>query len=277
MGIEAVCRVLFGLVLSAFGHAAAQPGGWGETHSSVKLVSEHDALVPGETAMLGLLFEMEEGWHIYQPSQNDTGLEPMPEWSADAGLRVGAIVWPAGHRFTQPGEILDHGYEGTVLLMVPVEVPESVAVGSELTVRANVEWLACDAAQCVPGQAEVSMTLPVRASADASEHAGAFADVRGEMSEELRGEVGQPVSVSWDGSVMVVRSAREGVLSFVPDAGCARVRGLFASGASTTGELRLDFGDAEGEVVGWVRLDAKESGTGESGLWRVRTGVGEAL
>ncbi|MEO0632129.1 MAG: protein-disulfide reductase DsbD domain-containing protein, partial [Planctomycetota bacterium] len=248
MGIEAVCRVLFGLVLSAFGHAAAQPGGWGETHSSVKLVSEHDALVPGETAMLGLLFEMEKGWHIYQPSQNDTGLEPMPEWSADAGLRVGAIVWPAGHRFTQPGEILDHGYEGTVLLMVPVKVPESAAVGSELTVRANVEWLACDAAQCVPGQAEVSVTLPVRASADASEHAGAFADVRGEMSEELRGEVGQPVSVSWDGSVMVVRSAREGVLSFVPDAGCARVRGLFASGASTTGELRLDFGDAEGEV-----------------------------
>ncbi len=277
-----LCRGLFG-VLACFacvGGAAAvacQPAGWGDAHSSVRLVSERDALVPGETAMVGLLFEIDEGWHIYQPSQNDTGLEPMVEWESDAGLSFGAIEWPAGHRFTQPGEILDHGYEGTVLLMLPVEVPSSAAVGSEVAISGRVEWLACDAAMCVPGRADVSLTLPVRSSAAASVEAGAFESARSSFGVPLTGASAAGLSIGWEGTTLVVSASGDGVLSFVPGAGCSRVRGLFASGASADGALRLEFGGEGEPVVGWIRFVGEGSGSaaGASGVWRVRTVVGK--
>ena len=72
---QRICRSLFGLLaILAAVQMSAQPGGFGAAHSSVSLISERDALVPGETAMLGLLFEFEDGLHIYQASQNYTGL-----------------------------------------------------------------------------------------------------------------------------------------------------------------------------------------------------------
>lgn len=264
-GIAAGCAALSGV---------SQPGGFGAAHSRVTLVSERDALVPGETAMLGLLFEIEAGWHIYQASQNDTGLEPMVEWSASVDLGFGSIQWSAGHRFTQPGEILDHGYEGSVLLMVPVEVPSSLALGGDVSIAGSVEWLACDAERCVPGSAEVSVTLPVRGSSVAGEHSGAFEAAREAMGRPLD-ESGGRVTIAWEGTTMVVRSADAARISFVPGEGSARVRGLFGSGASEGGSLRLAFASGEGPVVGWIRVEGVEGG-GASGVWRVRTRLGEA-
>lgn len=272
-----ICCALFG-ALAVLGAEAsrAQPG---QAQSTVALVSEYDAMVPGETAMLGLWFVMPETWHIYQVSQNDTGLEPMPEWSSDGGLEFGSIQWPAGHRFTQAGEILDHGYEGSVLLMVPVEVPSSATVGDSVTIRASVDWLECDAMMCVPGSTDVSLTLPVRVSSERGDDASAFDDARAAMGTPLRGDAGEPVSVTWEGTTMVVR-ASEGSVSFVPGEGSARVRDLFSAGASSEGELRLEFGSIGEPVIGWVRLESDDAVDGEAGaseVWQVRTRVGEAI
>ena len=262
------------LAVAVPGVCMAQPGG---AKSQVSLVSEFEGVVPGETSMLALRFDVPEEWHIYQPSQNDTGLEPMVEWSSDADLRIGEFVWPAGKRFVQPGEILDHGYEGTVLLMVPVDVPAALAVGSEVTVSASVEWLECDAELCVPGSADVSITLPVRESASLSEYAEQFDTARAGLGVQLRGDPSEPVDVSWDGQTLVVaQKTRDGVgLSFVPGAGSARVRDLHAAGASDTGELRLEFQDIEGDVVGWIRVKHADGGSpSASSVWSLRTPVG---
>ncbi|MEL6498252.1 MAG: protein-disulfide reductase DsbD domain-containing protein [Planctomycetota bacterium] len=260
--------------------SAAQPGGASGGRSEVSLVAESDALVPGETAMLGLRFEVPDAWHIYQPSQNDTGLEPMAEWASDGGLSFGSIRWPAGHRFTQPGEILDHGYEGTVLLVIPVEVPSSLDVGSTVSVSASVDWLECDAELCVPGSADVSIELPVRGSAERGPQAAAFDAAEKAMGSLLGGDGSDPVTIAWDEQTMVVTAAAGPALhlSFVPAEGCSRIEGLFDAGASATGELRLRFEDVEGDVVGWIRVSEGGSGgnakSDASGVWRVRTRIG---
>ncbi len=267
-----VWRALFGLLcVSSVTGAGGQSGG-PDPHSRVTLVSEADALVPGTTAMIGLWFEIDEGWHIYQASQNDTGLEPTVEWASDAPLEFGGIEWPAGHRFTQPGEILDHGYEGSVLLMIPVEVPSDLDIGRVVEIRADLEWLACDAELCVPGFAELSLTLPVRASSEASGDSSRFEAARRALGVPVRDASDDGPAMAWEGSTLVVRAAGDGHLSFVPGPGGARVQGLFDSGVSETGELRLDFEEGEAPVIGWVRVGGAAGA--ESVAWRVRTPVG---
>lgn len=282
-GLFGVAFVAGSVVSAAF--AGGQPGGGDrrgpDPHSSVELVSEVDAAVPGETVMIGLLFEIDRGWHIYLDSQNDTGLPPTVTWSsavdgdAGEGVSFGSIVWPAGKRFTQPGEILDHGYEDSVLLMVPVMVPEGVSVGSELELSGSLEWLACDAAQCVPGFADVSLTLPIRDRAARTGAAARFDAARRGLGTAVTGAAGEDVVVSWDGSTMVVTTRHRATLTFVPGPGCAEVRDLLHAGVSGEDrELRLRFeDDGEGaRVNGWVRIQAMPGGTldSESDLWHVR-------
>ncbi|MEO1585229.1 MAG: protein-disulfide reductase DsbD domain-containing protein [Planctomycetota bacterium] len=274
------------------GGSDAQRGGMFDGQADVRLVSELDALVPGTSGAIGVLFSIDAGWHVYQPSQNDTGVEPSVDWAVDgsAGLSFGGFVWPAGHRFVQPGEILDHGYEGSVLLMVPVSVPAETPVGGEVTIRGEVEWLACDANRCVPGLREVSLTLPVRAEASRGGEAGLFDSARASLGRLLTGSRGEPVRVAWDGPVMEVSSAGGGRLTFVPGEGCAAVEGLLGSGVGD-GALSLRFSGAAGElVVGWVRVEGAgeaaggggggksdgAAGGGASGVWLVRTVIGEA-
>lgn len=287
-------RTLVLVLIGLFGVVAGSPalgqGGRPDPHSRVRLVAEQDAVVPGTSALIGLHFEIDRGWHVYQRSQNDTGLEPMVEWSAsvdgggEAGLGFGALQWPAGHRFVQPGEILDHGYEGSVLLMVSVDVPATLEVGSGVRISGSVEWLACDAAQCVPGSAEVSIELPVRDDAARSGDAGLFDGARGSMGRLVTGGRGEDVSVSWDGTTMVVTTDHRARLTFVPGPGSVRVVDLLGSGVSESGELRLRFEgagdgpDGGGEVVGWVRLQSLGGQTlaNESDVWLVRTRVGES-
>jgi thiol:disulfide interchange protein DsbD len=64
---------------------------------------------------------------------------------------------------------MNYGYENMALLLVQLTPPANLPIGSTVTLRAKISWLEC-ADVCVPGSAEVSLTLPVAAgepSADA--------------------------------------------------------------------------------------------------------------
>ncbi|MEO1318875.1 MAG: protein-disulfide reductase DsbD domain-containing protein, partial [Pseudomonadota bacterium] len=71
--------------------------------SSVSLIAEQDTVRPGQTLLLGLHFELEDGWHIYWDGFNDTGFPPMVEWSLPEGVSVGPMLWPAPERYISPG------------------------------------------------------------------------------------------------------------------------------------------------------------------------------
>jgi hypothetical protein len=263
------------------GSAAARAQANGADYCGLRLVSEGGALVPGTTVVLGLVFEHKPGWHSYQPSQNDSGSEAQFVWSVPEGVQVGTPIWPAGHRSVNPGQILDHVYESKVLVMVPVSISNDVPIGGSVTLGAQVEWLVCDSERCVPAFAEVSLTLPVQAEQRPSEHAGAFEEARAGFGTLLTGSGGQGVRLTWEGRVL--KAQADGPIEFIPGPGCAHVRNLIETGTDESGALHLDFSAAEPEevVTGWFRVQerstaqTKGQSTGHSGLWLLRTRVGE--
>lgn len=126
------------------------------------LVAEHTAILLGGETRIGVLFELENGWHIYAEEPGDAGLPTQIAWSApEGGVSFSALHWPTPQRFLDPGDIETFGYEGSVLLASTLEhTGPWRETPTELSVQAQTKWLTCKEI-CIPGGAELSLTLPV--------------------------------------------------------------------------------------------------------------------
>ncbi|MEM1109278.1 MAG: protein-disulfide reductase DsbD domain-containing protein [Planctomycetota bacterium] len=123
-----------------------------------ELISEYSALVPGQPHRLGLRLQMDQGWHTYWQNPGDSGIATNIRWDLPGGFVACEIDWPAPDYFELSG-LASYGYEGEIVLPIFVEVPETVDA-AEVTWRATVDWLVCKET-CVPGGAELFVTLPV--------------------------------------------------------------------------------------------------------------------
>ena len=130
-------------------------------HGTVELVSEQQSIQPGRPLLLGLHFRLEPGWHIYWINPGDSGEPPRLEWHLPAGLRAGDIEWPKPHRLPIP-PLLDYGYEGEMLLPLPIESSAGLPPGKTATLAADMKAIVCREV-CVPAKAQLSLALPVSA------------------------------------------------------------------------------------------------------------------
>jgi thiol:disulfide interchange protein len=132
-----------------------------------ELVAETAGAAPGSTVYVAVAQSLEKGWHTYWRNPGDAGEATRIAWTLPTGWRAGDIVWPAPKRLPV-GPIMNYGYEGKVLLPVPIQIPAAVKPGSPATLTAVVDYLVC-AEVCVPGSATLSLTLPVVAGLPASD------------------------------------------------------------------------------------------------------------
>ncbi|MBI4569058.1 MAG: thioredoxin family protein [Planctomycetes bacterium] len=130
-------------------------------HATVELVAEDQSVQPGQPFTVGVRFVLEEHWHIYWRNPGDSGLPTTVSWTLPAGLTAGDISWPFPQRITA-NDLVTYGHEGEVLLLTDFR-PDAKLGGESVTLRASVEWLVCKE-ECVPGDAELTLTLPVRAA-----------------------------------------------------------------------------------------------------------------
>jgi DsbC/DsbD-like thiol-disulfide interchange protein len=144
-------------------------------HVKASLVAETDSVRPGQPLAVGIRLEMEKGWHTYWRNPGDSGLPTRVRWELPEGFAAGEIRWPYPIRFTT-GPLVSYGYEHDVLLLVEIRVPPAVAA-REVRLAGRVDWLECRET-CLPGKAEVTLTLPVRTDAAPGPHAVLFAAVR---------------------------------------------------------------------------------------------------
>jgi thiol:disulfide interchange protein/DsbC/DsbD-like thiol-disulfide interchange protein len=127
-----------------------------------------EGLQPGKTAWLGLKLEHIPHWHTYWKNPGDSGLPTTMEWTLPAGLSAGDIDWPTPTKLPI-GPLLNFGYEGTVVLPVPLLV--SAAPPGAVTVRLRADWLVCQV-ECIPQSGEFD--LRVDANAPTTTHAADF-------------------------------------------------------------------------------------------------------
>ena len=129
------------------------------THATVNLVAEQNAVEAGRVAWVGVLFNLERGWHIYWVNPGDAGDAPHIEWHLPPGFRAGDIRWPVPARIAI-GALVDYGYEGEVLLAVPLHVPASYKPGAPLALTADVRYVICREV-CIPARApQLTWSIP---------------------------------------------------------------------------------------------------------------------
>lgn len=128
-------------------------------HVTAELIAASTAFVPGTTATVVLRLAIASGWHTYWRNPGESGLPTTLAWRLPSGWTAGAIEWPAPHRLPA-GPLVNYGYEGDALHLVPIEVPATAEVGANEIIAARADWLVCKET-CIPEGADLTLALPV--------------------------------------------------------------------------------------------------------------------
>lgn len=174
---------LLALSLLSIGPAQEGPS---KPHVQASLLSEVLSIQPGQPFFVGLRLVMEPGWHTYWMNPGDSGLPTRVAWKPPEGVSVAPFEWPTPTAFAT-GPLVSYGYAGEVVLLARVTTPATLPPGQSLTLGGRVSWLECQEI-CVPGKADLSLTLPVEATApQPSAEAGRFAQTRDRLPRQAKG------------------------------------------------------------------------------------------
>lgn len=124
-----------------------------------------EGVSPGQPVWVGLQIEHKPHWHTYWKNAGDSGLPTQLEWTLPPGVQAGEIAWPVPKKLTV-GPLVNYGYEGTVLLPVPLTItPEfkPPLLGQDLTVKLRASWLICRT-ECIPEEGEFTLRIPLKGS-----------------------------------------------------------------------------------------------------------------
>jgi len=157
--------------------ASAQPARI--PHGTLEMVSDKSTISAGHEFTVGLQFKMEHGWHIYWVNPGDSGEPPRVTWQLPKGFTAGEIMWPAPRRMGA-STIVNYVYDGDVLLMAPVRVSAEYATSPSDKLDAAVKFLICSEQMCMPGRAQVSLALTVKAQGN-TEGAAIFTAARARL------------------------------------------------------------------------------------------------
>nr|WP_266003691.1 thioredoxin family protein [Paucibacter sp. PLA-PC-4] len=158
-----------------------------------------EGLESGKPAWLGLLIKHQPHWHTYWRNPGDSGLPTRMDWQLPAGVTVGEIQWPTPQRLPV-GPLVNYGYEGELLLAVPLTIGPEFKGGS-LKLQMMADWLVCKEV-CIPESGEFALDLPVAAAT--AGHAAQFERARAGLPQALQARIaaaveGQQVALRIEG------------------------------------------------------------------------------
>ena len=162
------------------------------------LVHAPEGVMPGKPVWLGLQIEHAPHWHTYWRNPGDSGLPTTLAWQLPPGVQAGEIDWPAPQRLPF-GPLMNYGYEGTVVLPVPLSLPAGLTA-DRIDVRLQADWLVCKT-ECIPQSGEFSLSLPVGPTPQAA-HQQAFDASFASRPRVLAGTQG---SARVDGERLLIR------------------------------------------------------------------------
>jgi DsbC/DsbD-like thiol-disulfide interchange protein/cytochrome c biogenesis protein CcdA len=128
---------------------------YGDENIAVELYADGAPVAGGEW-MLALRFTPKSPeWHGYWSNPGDAGQGMRLTLDLPDGWQAGEPLYPVPERLTISG-LMNHIYEGTYVVLVPVKVPAGVDGASLPPITGQVEYLACTDKICVPQDAVLS-------------------------------------------------------------------------------------------------------------------------
>lgn len=229
------------------GGAAAEP-------VVARLACETASLQAGAVNRLAVVLDLADGWHVYAPCLNDSGMPVEIDPQLPPGFAARRTEGPAPHRLLAPGGLLDHVLEGRVVLPLELDVPESAA-GGPAHLAARVSWMAC-ASACVLGEADVELTLHVSPVGDAPRPGADAALLRAarERVPQPLPERDAPLAAEVRDGALRLHAPGAAGLAFYPDAASVPFEDLARDGAGDGERLTLPLRPGQGDVRGVAEL-----------------------
>jgi thiol:disulfide interchange protein len=128
-----------------------------------------DGVGPGKQVWVGLQLTHQPEWHTYWKNSGDSGLPTQLQWTLPPGVIAGDIAWPIPKKIPI-GTLANYGYEGTVLLPVPLTITpqfKTTLLAGGLDVKVKAQWLVCRT-ECVPEDGEFALTIPATSTTAAN-------------------------------------------------------------------------------------------------------------
>ncbi|WP_457104918.1 protein-disulfide reductase DsbD family protein [Methylobacterium sp. P5_C11] len=242
------------------------------------LVAEPAAVAGAQPFTLAVRMQIKPGWHVYWRNPGDSGLPPEVTWTLPAGFNPGAIRWPAPERIPI-ATLMNYGYEGEVTLLVPVTPPPSLDPADPVQIRAKLTYLVCET-ECVPGSADLALTLPVGKADPDPANAALFDRARAALPKPAL----WPLRVSSQGDTLRLDFAATGLrpdsirnAAYFPyaetaiDNAAAQVMSVDESGLHLTLARSTPADPAPGTLPGVLTLDE----LGDSGTRRLAFAYGD--
>lgn len=124
------------------------------------LLCEEETIQPGRSFWVAVQLKLGKGWHTYWKNPGDSGMGPQIKWSLPQGFRIDSVEWPVPKRMTLNSAV-GFGYEEEAILLARITSP--ALVNNPVEIGADIKWVACDDASCLPGGIKVSTSIPVSA------------------------------------------------------------------------------------------------------------------
>lgn len=155
-----------------------------DTPVIVSIVHEEKAIQPGRPFWAAVHIDLADNWHSYWKNPGDAGMAPQVIWKLPEGFTASPILWPVPDDFSVES-VVGYGYEGDVLLMAEI-TPPSEFKGTTIELGAEVTWLVCSDANCVPGNSEIKVDIPVISITPEKhlEHGPLFIEARNQLPKE---------------------------------------------------------------------------------------------
>jgi thiol:disulfide interchange protein DsbD len=271
-------RALFALLLVALAplHANAQKNTVTTDRVRAELMAyAPEGVAPGKAVWVGLQLKHQPGWHTYWKNSGDSGLPTQMQWTLPAGVTAGDIAWPVPKKIAV-GNLANYGYEGAVLLPVPLTVAPDFKpslLGRNLEVKLHANWLVCKK-ECIPEEGDFVLDVPAGSSTalNAREFEAAFKAQPKPLAGDSRVEIdGDAIKVTVQGLPPTLQGKTLGFFPETPEViETAAPYQQSWQGATWTARVPLSLQRSESPTVmpvvlaqgdeGW-RAEAKVAGT----------------
>ena len=156
----------------------------------------------GGTLWLGLWLRHSPDWHTYWQNPGDSGLPTRLNWTLPEGWQAGAIAWPLPRKFPI-GDLANFGYDGDVLLAVPVQLPAQLSRPASGTydIGLQADWLVCRQ-ECIPQEAALRTRVP--ADSSVATQAALFEAARRQVPAQAPATVQAQAKVQGEGQAVTL-------------------------------------------------------------------------
>lgn len=157
-----VLMILAGLLAHTPPALAVESAPVTSPRATVTILADQAAIAPGQPFRLALRQRLAPGWHTYWINPGDAGQAPEVTLALPEGTAAAPMRFPAPQRIPF-GPLVNFGYEGEPVFIIPVTPPATLRPGETFSLTADATWLVCESV-CIPEEGAFRLDIPVEAT-----------------------------------------------------------------------------------------------------------------